>query len=110
MSPEDCTSSAQGNNLAWGSVEEDFDGWVAIPKSPKVKKRCIFLDMHAATLQKLEAFARTVDWAMPHPLHRRKFQKFVLEAHQQGDTRLTPLEIEQAIIHCCGKRPMISLT
>jgi Tol biopolymer transport system component len=27
--------------------------------------------MHPVTLQKLEAFARTVDWAVPHPLHRR---------------------------------------
>jgi len=71
-----------------------------------VKKRCKFTAMHPATLQKLEAFARTVDWAMPHPLHRRKFQKFILEAFKQGDTRLEPAEIEQAVIHACGKRPI----
>jgi hypothetical protein len=61
--------------------------------------------VHPATLQKLDAFARTVDWAMPHPLHRRKFQKFILEAFQQGDTRLEAGEIEQAVIRCCGSRP-----
>lgn len=62
--------------------------------------------MHPAAHQKLQAFARTVDWAVPHPLHRRKFQKFILEAFKQGDRHLSPAEIEQAVVECCGMRPI----
>ena len=72
----------------------------------KVNRRCVFSVLNPATLQKLEAFARAVDWEMPHPLHRRRFQKFILEAFKQGDTRPEPEEIEQAVIRYCGKRPI----
>lgn len=41
----------------------------------------------------------------PSP-HHRKFQKFILETFEQGDTRLTPAEIEQAVIQCLGRRPI----
>jgi hypothetical protein len=73
--------------------------WFGLPTLfTEVKERCIFGSMHASTRQKLEAFARTVDWAVLHPLHRRKFQRFVLEAFARGDTRLSAGEIEQIVV------------
>lgn len=45
--------------------------------------------MQQSTQQKLEQFAKLNNWQMPHPLDIERFCEFIIEAHNNGDTKIT---------------------
>jgi len=53
--------------------------------------------MNNATKQKLEIFAKSNNWQIPHPLDMERFWEFVIEAYNNGDTALSTDEFNWVI-------------
>lgn len=44
--------------------------------------------MHNSTKRRLEVFSSNNNWQMPHPLDMKRFYEFIIEAYNNGDTKI----------------------